>query len=442
MIDPTVEVEFTSTGQLHDPDQQAAAVAAARDATDVLVLVHGWNNDMVVARRLFTALSGSVAAATDQVPGADARRIAVVGVLWPSVRWADDDHLAGGGVGLGDEEAELLAAIAASVEDPVLATELETLVPQLEDSEAARARYLELLRTQLPEPDAPREDQAEGADAGGDEDAPPRRLRRGDPEEVFRDLSGPAGDLEGAGEASGGAAVVDLGAVPDADAWEGGAAGIGVGGILRGARSLLNLTTYYTMKRRAGDVGSNGVAGLLRALADGAPETRRHLAGHSFGARVVVAAVAAGPTVHSVSLLQGAFSHHGLAQDHDGRGNDGAFRAVLAPDLRLTGPMLVTHTANDKAVGFAYAAASRLARQRASGFGGPDDVYGGIGRNGALRTPEVVEPAGELLPVGARYDLRPGRVHNLLADRAIRSHSDITGPEVGYALLTAMTTGG
>jgi hypothetical protein len=430
---PTVEVEFTSTGELHDPDQQAAAVAAARDATDVLVLVHGWNNDMVVARRLFTALSGSVAAATEQVPGADARRIAVVGVLWPSVRWADDDHLAGGGVGLGDEEAELLAAIAASVEDPVIATELEALVPQLEESAAARARYLELLRERLPEPEGPEE---------GGEDTPPRQLRRGDPEEVFRDVSGPAGDLEGASESSGGAAVVDLGAVPDGSAWEGGAAGLGLGGILRGARTLLNLTTYYTMRRRAGDVGGRGVAGLLRALADGAPDTRRHLAGHSFGARVVVAAVAAGPTVHSVTLLQGAFSHHGLAQDHDGRGNDGAFRAVLAPDLRLTGPMLITHTANDKAVGLAYAAASRLARQRASGFGGPDDVYGGIGRNGALRTPEVVTPAGELLPVGARYDLRPGRVHNLRADRAIRSHSDVTGPEVGYALLTAMTTEG
>lgn len=426
---PVVEVEFTSRGDLHDPAQQAAAVAAAREATDVLLLVHGWNNDMATARRLFSRLTDSISAASDHVPGAEERRLAVVAVLWPSVRWAEDDQVAGGGVGLGDDEAELRAAIADSVDDAEVARELEALVPDLDTSAAARARFLELLRARLPAP---------GAD--DDEDPPPTPLREGDPDEVLRELGDPVGDLEGDGEAAGGAAVLDPGGIPDAGAWEGGAAGLGLRDILRGARSALNLTTYYTMKARAGDVGARGVAGLLRALADGAPDVRRHLAGHSFGARVVVAAVAAGPPVHSVTLLQGAFSHHGLAQDHDQRGNDGAFRAVLAPESRLTGPMLVTHTANDKAVGLAYAAASRLARHVASGFGGPNDVYGGIGRNGAQRTPEVVVPAGELLPVGAAYDLQPGRVHNLRADAFIRSHSDVAGAQVGYAILRAVTT--
>jgi hypothetical protein len=402
----------------------------------VLVLVHGWNNDMVVARRLFTALSGSVAAATEQVPGADARRIAVVGVLWPSVRWADDDHLAGGGVGLGDEEAELLAAIAASVEDPVIATELEALVPQLEESAAARARYLELLRERLPEPDQL------GRRGRWRATRAPRQLRRGDPEEVFRDVSGPAGDLEGTGEASGGAAVVDLGAVPDGSAWEGGAAGLGLGGILRGARTLLNLTTYYTMRRRAGrrrrPRRRRAAARPGGRCAGHASPPRRPLLRRPGRGRRGRCRSDRPQRDPAAGRVQPPRPRAGPRRARQRR----AFRAVLAPDLRLTGPMLITHTANDKAVGLAYAAASRLARQRASGFGGPNDVYGGIGRNGALRTPEVVTPAGELLPVGARYDLRPGRVHNLRADRAIRSHSDVTGPEVGYALLTAMTTEG
>jgi pimeloyl-ACP methyl ester carboxylesterase len=216
----------------------------------------------------------------------------------------------------------------------------------------------------------------------------------------------------------------------------GGAAGFGFGGILRGARTLLNLTTYYTMKARAGDVGSKGVAGLLDALAEHAPDVRRHLAGHSFGARVVTAAAMHGPPVHTVALLQGAFSHHGLAEDYDGKGNDGFFRPVLAPELNITGPLLVTHTGNDRAVGVAYAVASRLARQRASGLGGPDDLYGGIGRNGALNTPEVVTPAGELLDVGQPYELIAGQVHNLrgrpvhrLPQRSHRPRGRLRPPE-------------
>jgi hypothetical protein len=429
MAYPVVEVEFTSHGDLHDPDQQAAAVAAAREATDVLLFVHGWNNDMVAARRLFSRLADSVAAATDHVPGARDRRLAVVAVLWPSVRWADEDDLAGGGVGLGDDEAELRAAIAASVDDEDVARELMALVPDLDTDTAARTRFVALLRQRMPD----------GATDAGD--PPPRLLAEGDADEVLGELGQPAGDLEGDGEARGGAAVLEPGAEPDASAWEGGAAGLGLRSILRGARSALNLTTYYTMRARAGDVGSRGVAGLLQALAEGAPTTRRHLVGHSFGARVVVAALAAGPGAHSATLLQGAFSHHALSGDHDERGTPGAFRAVLAPEARLTGPLLVTHTRKDRAVGVAYAAASRLARQRASGFGGPNDVYGGIGRNGAQRTEEVVDPAGQLLPVGGDYDLRAGKVHNLLADDFIRNHGDVAGPQVGYAILRAVASG-
>jgi hypothetical protein len=32
-------------------------------------------------------------------------------------------------------------------------------------------------------------------------------------------------------------------------------------------------------------------------------------------------------------------------------------------------------------------------------------------------------------------------VHNLLADRFIHSHSDVTGPQVGHAVRSAVSTG-
>ena len=54
--------------------------------------------------------------------------------------------------------------------------------------------------------------------------------------------------------------------------------------------NVLNFTTYFEMKARAGTVGKNGVAPLIDRLA---PQVQRiHLIGHSFGGRVVTAAAA------------------------------------------------------------------------------------------------------------------------------------------------------
>ena len=99
--------------------------------------------------------------------------------------------------------------------------------------------------------------------------------------------------------------------------------------------------------------------------------------------------------------------------------------------------IVITHTKNDTAVGIAYPIASRLARQDAADLGDEDDIFGGIGRNGALAsvTPEAV--AGELLGADGVYAFTAGKLHNLGADRFIAGHSDVTGPEVANALLAA-----
>ena len=387
-----------------------AQVKAARDlaakADDVLVLVHGWNNDMPAARRLYERLTDNVAAVRSQVPGAAGRKLGVVGVFWPSVKWADDDEVAGGGAGAGDAESDLVAEISERVQDPEVAAKLTALVPQLETSADARQQYLDLLRSQLPE------------DIEGDEDPPPESFVEGDAETAFERARN-VGGLTGAAAAGGGGA------------------GFSVSGMVKAARNLLNTTTYYTMRDRAGKVGGTGIAQLLEELHAAAPNARLNLAGHSFGARAVSAAAnATSAPVHAVALLQGAFSHYGFADDWDGKGADGLFRKVPA---RLSGPLVITHTKNDKAVGKAYAIASRLARQVAVDVGGPDDRYGGIGRNGALKTPEA-GAAGVLLPVGGVYAFAAGRVSNLRADDFVSGHSAVSGKEVAYALLTAVTT--
>ena len=66
---------------------------------------------------------------------------------------------------------------------------------------------------------------------------------------------------------------------------EGGAAGIGsfLDSFKTAALNILNYTTYYEMKSRAGTVGSNGIAPLIDELAF--KVERIHLIGHSFGGR-------------------------------------------------------------------------------------------------------------------------------------------------------------
>jgi hypothetical protein len=141
-----------------------------------------------------------------------------------------------------------------------------------------------------------------------------------------------------------------------------------------------------------------------------------------------------------MTLLQAAFSHYGLAQDYDGKGSDGAFRAAVAGARpRVKGPVIITCTKNDKAVGIAYAIASRLAGQQASALGDENDWFGGIGRNGARRTPEA-KTEGRLLDAGKVYEFAGQKIHNLRADSFIASHSDITGKQVAWAILSAVAT--
>jgi hypothetical protein len=402
---PYAEVELETKGSVHDQAQCDRAINAvvSAGASDVLVPVHGWNNDMPAARRLYERLTHNLGSVQDEV-GTRGQTLAVVGVFWPSITWADEGTIAGGGASAETATAALQQDIASRIEDPGASARLAGLVEKLETSPHARQEYLEELRRLLPD------------DPVADEDPPPSTLTVGDPETAFL-LAGQTGGLTGP---------------PRRD----GAAGFSISGFVRAARNLLNVTTYYTMKERAGKAGAVGIAEVLARLDRELPDdVRLHLVGHSFGARAVTAAAAAtNAPVRSLSLLQGAFSHFGMASDWDDRGADGFFRAV--PN-RVDGPVLVTHTVNDTAVGLAYAIASRLASQVADSIGDEQDPYGGIGRNGALKTPEAA-PQGSLLDVGADYAFAPRHVFNLRADAFVRDHGDVTGPQVAYAIWSAM----
>jgi hypothetical protein len=190
------------------------------------------------------------------------------------------------------------------------------------------------------------------------------------------------------------------------------------------AERLLDYLVHYELKARAGAVGERGLAPLLGALAR--PDLRIHLAGHGFGGRVVTAAANARPPGSSatLTLLQAMVSQYGFSADW-ADGQPGEFRRVVDGRV-VTGPILITHTVNDVAAGVPYSIAEMLVSGSA----------GGIGRNGAQRTTEAV--TAELLPVGGSYRWRPGVPHNLRADRFVRDHTDVCGPQVAHALWSAI----
>ncbi|MFI5586900.1 hypothetical protein ACIA5G_17780 [Amycolatopsis sp. NPDC051758] len=190
------------------------------------------------------------------------------------------------------------------------------------------------------------------------------------------------------------------------------------------AEHLLDYLVHYELKARAGTVGERGLGPLLDALTR--PDLRIHLAGHGFGGRLVTAAANTRPagSLATLTLLQAMVSQYGFSADWDD-GQPGEFRRVLGERV-VTGPIVVTHTVNDVAAEVPYAIAEMLVV-------GP---HGSIARNGARRTTEAV--TAELLPVGGRYDWRPGVPHNLLADRFVPGHPDVHGAEVAHALQSAI----
>jgi hypothetical protein len=433
-----------------DKDGRRAAVSDAdlaglgqhletKKPTDLLVVSHGWNNNMDEAAELYAELLGNMRTLLDQgkLPGLAGRSFAVVAILWPSKKFEDSELIPSGAAGVGGvvKTADLLRQIEAlegafdAAHGDASLEEMKGLLSKLEDSDAACRRFAELARGLVAKAGADREDASD-------------RFFSIEPKALFDAMALPVSFVEGpqpGGTVTGGAG----GALGIGDeAGTGAAAGLGsfFSGVLSGARNILNYTTYYQMKERAGLIGASGVNPMLRALKVEHPSLRLHLVGHSFGGRLVAAAVAGvdGASVlevASLSLLQAAFSHYGFSGNWDDQGSKGFFRRVVDAGA-VAGPVIITCTEKDKAVGVAYPIASLLANQVASGIGDKNSRFGGIGRNGAQKS-DAVDAA--LLDVGASYSLAKGTLHNLEARSLIKDHGDVRNARVAYAVLTAVS---
>lgn len=429
---PVFELEFDKNGKLFDGAQLSALSShlAAESVTDLMLFAHGWNNDMADARKLYTNFFTEFGAFRPTSP----RVFAAGALLWPSKKFTDKELIPGGGAAalspqekavirarlkdLAKDQVRLGKALPVSAAKRKKLAKAAALLKAIDTDLKAQEEFVHIVRSLL-------------SDKAAHKDDGTRDLFNVKARTLLDCLRQPVAASRTVGN---GGAAAGFSTLSTADS--GGAADLG-DGVVSAVRRFMNMTTYYRMKERAGTVGANGVAGVIEKVRGKLPNVRLHLVGHSFGGRVVTAAtdaVGGQHTIDSLTLLQAAFSHNGLAAKFDGK-NDGFFRKVVT-GKKVRGPIIITCTKNDRAVGIAYPLASRLGGQHAAALGDENDAYGGIGRNGAVKTPESVK--GMLLSANAPYRFIAGGIYSLNADAVIGDHSDICGPEVAWALASAI----
>lgn len=403
---PFVWMTFREDGQMNNTMQALNALRDAKvaaQATDILVMSHGWKNEQQHALDLYRRIWHHTRPHLNP-----AKKFVLVGLAWPSVAFPKDF----------DEQAAISSGGASSVSAAPPPEDLDPesfriiLDEALPGDENARLRELAKQAVEEQSPDA----------SSAAKSAMANEFVR-----VIRDLAS-QGDPELAEEGEQMAAAVSkhpdiLFQITDEPFFSlddviGGAAGAaGAGKIFDGPRAtiarLVNQLTYYPMKIRAGNVGHQLGAQLdPQKFLDG---TRLHLLGHSFGARLVTACAMQMKTrqPQSLILLQGAFSHNGLAEKSPG--GRGYFADVIT-GKRVSGPIVITHTHNDRACTFFYALASRLSGDGAKAIGGRNDRYGSMGANGALHVATVDHGS---FPTGSSNRPAAGKVNNYLADKVV-----------------------
>ena len=415
---PLFSLTFDEDGSLQSQDEFDALIGRAKEAppaTDAIFLAHGFRNDIGDATLLYDTFLKTFRShfMRPEFEDVAARRYVVAGVYWPSKPFKE--AYTGATRGLPDD-SRMMADVKKQLQDlkkhdataaqrPKLEKAIR-LLPKLEGNPKAQDDFVALVLSLVD--DSPT-DKTEGL----------AQIRTRSGSELLARL--------GAGAPSGTRGI---------GGWFSGIAG-SVG-------QFLNLTTWYVMKDRSGVVGSVGVASAVRALHTSCPDLRIHLVGHSLGGRLMAScAKALGETpalqVDSLMLLEAAFSHFGFSDDN-GHGASGFFRDVVVKKV-VKGPFLSTFSKEDTVVGNAYAIMSRLAFDNTREIGDASDEFGGIGRNGPLKTSEVAHFPFQ--NPGTAYTYAPGVINNLDGSGGfIKDHADVMNEAVTYAFASAVAQTG
>ncbi|MEU4689023.1 hypothetical protein [Actinoplanes sp. NPDC023714] len=442
---PYWEITFDKDGNLVDDGGLESELAA----DELFVFSHGWNSSPAGARRHYDFMFDQLARMTA------GHAIGFAGVIWPSLLFPEDDPAASGPLPTGPAAGGPLptgpAASGPLPTVPGAARSTPLAPPGPPPAQAPRSSGAEIAAALAP---AFPNHQAELAMLGGLLDQRPP-----DPQqlltfiELTRGLIGTDNDIEedrgeGMVLTSSPRTVLDtmsmLAPLPSPDA----RAGLTPFGVLwKGAKELLRVAAYYEMKNRAAVVGRRGLGPLLGRLAGRPGAPRVHLIGHSFGARLVAYTLAGLPPalrghaspVKSLLLIQGAFSHFAFAANAP----VSAGRGALAGEAdRVDGPLLATFSRNDRAIGWWYPNASRLAWLDAQSLVNPNFRWGGMGTDGFQQAAAQTVPLG---PEGSQYKFQPGTFYRLDGDDVIShgwsffagAHSDIDQPHLAWAATSA-----
>ena len=389
-----------------------------RDAvTNVFFFCHGWKGDLPAARDQYNRWIGAFTRAPErQRAGTVFRDFAplFIGLHWPSQPWGDEE-LGSGAFGAPEVAVSPDALLRSYLERlgdrpeirrplEIIINEARTNVAPDELSPSVRQAYLDL-------------NEALGLGSAGVTGPPDADREAFDPEAAF----------EAANEA--GAAF----------------GGINLGSLLEPLRGL----SYWTMKKRGRSVGEGGMHSFLKDLQNATP-ARVHLMGHSFGT-IVVSGMLGGPNatgqlpraVESVALVQGAVSLWCYAGAIPfGGGGPGYFNPILG-NHKVSGPMIVTRSKHDSAVGVFYPLASQV---KGSASFDPQQLpeFGAIGAFGIQGLPDGTRNELTMLAADGSYALEKGKIYNLESSQFIAkkegasgAHSDIAGPEVAHAIWSA-----
>lgn len=415
---PFYVVKYDKGGVCTSPSALDHLIDASREKTDIFLFSHGWNNDWAAATSRYDRFVQQFVEVRRHHWNPPTRPFApvLVGVIWPSAAlvapWEEGPHIA-----------------AATELDPDIRTLADELAPEQRDA------FLQIMSNPSAEDTATLAELLapivrEGAEEIGSNEEPSpdellgawRAISAQPPNKPVRP-GGFIDDMPGPGVAAARDPVMAGGWNP-----------------LQVLRDGLRATTVLLMKDRAGRVGGNGVADMLRRLAD-AGQARIGLIGHSYGAKVVLSALCSGDgpvrPVDSVLLLQPAFSCYAFATNVEGR--QGGYRLAFQ---RSRLPIITTYSANDQPLTKFFHLAVRRRSDIAEAViaaGEPPSKFcalGGYGPHGA-----GVDGNTQRLPmpdVGEGYTPAADDCRIIAVDgtRFIKSHGNVEIPQTAWALLT------
>lgn len=418
-------LKFDKHGKCDSPDHLAALLARlkADPKLPIILFSHGWNNEYGDATGWYRVFLQHLQTHLNNYPGKQTPLF--VGVIWPST-WLSFDT----GPDIADStdlERQFAQELAASLpEDKQQQFQSLLTTAQLPKEQAADLADLvsSALKVQL----------TGGNTEGLEDSTPDSAAMLAALLELQQTVTPPPAQGDDLAE----------GGVHNNNA-DGGVAAAGLLSYLD-PRWALRIASVYKMKDRAGTVGAKGVSSLIKDIL-AQTTAPLHLVGHSYGAKVVLSAIAAQPLpskVQSVLLLQPAISHLCFAKVLPGRGGSGGYHDV--PN-RVVQPILTTYSGHDFALHEVFHRALRRAGDlgdfkiagQVTHAGSPPNVYAALGGYGPRGVAErLIEP---LPSPGTALSISTGeRVFGLdgTMDKRVNGHGDVKTPYTAWLLYSQL----